>query len=932
MPVIVSYSMYALRSMFRHKRRTITNAFGVFIATALLGSIFLYSNIISATFTTSALQGVLVDATVSKMSLSGLGLGDIDELTGSADLNLTKAMEYFDTDPLVAGSELFLEISSGALGIPNGNLSELHPFPIKITGINSSYLDTFEVFEIIEGEFPSSHPNGSLNCLLPYEAAWKLNVTVNETVSIQTSTWDFSIPTNPIPLNRTVNMTVKGILGVNPSSTYIGLLSGMSEFDLFASQNFIVIPFYNHSEWISSIAYGTLGLGFLGSTISESVHIRYDREVLPDDPNGINIATMAFQERFMREFAMSGEFALIMDNIQLGIMFLQLGFFFVIAFFLFLAIPAVFLGLYMQKFSVENTLESRRVEITMLKARGATLGQILWMTVLEVVLIAPLSAAAAFVVSGPLALIMTATTAFGVVDINTIISAPPIYGLDFTLLIGLVIIALLLSLFSTFLPTRTILRNLEITEGLMEEVSKKPPFWQRTYLDVFLAGLGVLAIVAQSYFEFLGLEMDLLLVILNVIGPIVFWIGGILVVSRLLKMLLLRSERWMTRILSEIDEILSVVIQSTVRRPEDLAKAIVMLALTFSFAVMVATTAETSWAVANSESLLEVGSDIQVSPPTPFNELDNLRKIPHVNSVSAIYDDRLAVGGEYMRIFGVNGTDFAQTAYLPFYFFAPGTSHETLRTLGPGEVIISNEIAKDEPLVDGKLGKEWLELEGYEVVGIMHFFPSRYTMYFIVISDADFLENVEASIPERYLIKTTSGRRAEVINSLIDGVEGEFDGYGQGLRYNTFDAALTARTQAGTFNLNGLLTIDFIAAVLVSCIGLGLFLMHVLQLRQKELGALMSMGATRRQIGLFIVGESIMSVLVSFIVGIPIGWGVAYLFNNFLPSTIPRYMQFPFLLLFVLVFVVLIGVAVSTLATLYRLRRISIAQVLRVLS
>ncbi|MFX1282075.1 MAG: ABC transporter permease [Promethearchaeota archaeon] len=914
---------YAFKSLFRNKKRTLQNAFGIFLAVTIISAVVFYNETAAIKFLNDALDDIEVDMTVSSFDLSAFSFGvELPEVT----YNITEIDIWLENQSLVSASEYFISLSE-KIQVKAKSDSEIST---GFIGIESSYLDTFHVFNISEGIFNDSISKNMqiFPILIDERNALKLGLSVNDTVNVTKTGPDFLNMTGSLK-NYTQICRIAGIYQIRDTSSFLGLSMFNKEVGM------IILPIWNLLDWRDTLfqRWGALQ----GYDYKEQLHIKFNHSVLPSNPDAAGGKTTAFSNKVLVKF---GGQVYAQDNIGLSVLILRIVMLIFQMFLLFLSLPAIILALYLQKYSVETSMEMRSIEITTLQSRGASSGQVLRMILSEVLVIALIATSLGIICGELVSQVMLWTPQFLTIDPLLIDFDFTFSSMNITNVSLLAIISIVLALISAYLPARRLIKDQDFLEGMKEERSQKASLWKRVYLDVVFTMLGLLLLALQIGFDFDIESGGLLFAILAAVTPSLFWLGSILLIARIGSHLILKTENILIQGFTVIFSLGEVVAKSVTRRPESLSKAIIILALTFSFGIMVSTTAHTDHLTNVSQAQFASGADVQVKSilPLSITELDNSIQSIDSNAItSAVYKDNIIFGGTQVPILGVDN-NFYKVAFLRDQFFVDSRIEEVFSNLLiQNNCIISNDFALD---FDYDIASSLAD-SGLIVSDIAYNFP---TIGSQILYGIGLTVSTGTSSSGNYFIVTSSdtfetffgSRNASffLINTQIDPLELQaqlIDVYGKSLDITTSSEILSTIEEPGIANFNGVLSIEFVVVIIIACIGSGIFLLTAIQKRKREVGTLIALGATNNQVGTFIIGEAITAGTFSILAGTIIGLIVTILFRGFRaePGSIASPVIFSVTGFGILLGCVVLGIIIAVIISLWEIKKTSVSEVLR---
>ncbi len=153
------------------------------------------------------------------------------------------------------------------------------------------------------------------------------------------------------------------------------------------------------------------------------------------------------------------------------------------------------------------------------------------------------------------------------------------------------------------------------------------------------------------------------------------------------------------------------------------------------------------------------------------------------------------------------------------------------------------------------------------------------------------------------------------------------------LRIETIDTVIKTESSSLTsLNLGGLGAMERLYTLLVTSLGLAIFLLAMINERQREFGAMRALGANLGHLRRFLFTEAATIGGLSLVIGFAVGVGLAYLLVMLLGVifTIPaQQLAWPVVELVTLAVLVVAGMTVSALVSARRLARLKVVEALR---
>lgn len=402
------------------------------------------------------------------------------------------------------------------------------------------------------------------------------------------------------------------------------------------------------------------------------------------------------------------------------------------------------------------------------------------------------------------------------------------------------------------------------------------PTWLRARLDLvaLIAGVAILGGNILSG----GLQLTLTdpgrpsqalaLAFYVLLAPVAIWLGAILVVVRLLLAALGRWSR--PERPRPLTSWASTNLRWLGRRPARVAVALVLGALAVAFGAEVITFAATYHSAASADNLVAFGSDLRLTPAT-----DRVEPLPSlgadVTSTTPIRFIPARAGSDRKTILAIDASSYSSTATAKPVIVSGGGVDALAQD--PSGVLVAEEIAADFDVAVGDtlpvtVFPDDLDLSqklDLTVVGVFRVFPPSDPISEMVVSSA--LLPPPVPPPDYYLARVADGVDPDVAAAeLSQGTAGG--------RFTVAAIADVARKQQRSLtalNLDGLSIIEAIAAGLIAAVGVGVLGAFLTLERRREFAIMHSVGGERRQILTGPALEGAVATLGSLLIGIPIG-------------------------------------------------------------
>ena len=571
------------------------------------------------------------------------------------------------------------------------------------------------------------------------------------------------------------------------------------------------------------------------------------------------------------------------------------------------SIPILGLVLYFVVLVADSTVKRQQIEISILKSRGATSGQVFSIYLLQGATLGIIALAIGPLLGRVVAQFIGGTRYFMTFDVQT-----PLQIETTTTSMTYTFVAIGGALFATVLPAMGAAR-LAIVEA-KQEISRRQhrSFWERSYLDFLLlgiAGYGYYLLKTQGRIAFLqaNVPTDPLDNPLLFLAPALFILAVALVSVRLFPVIAVGLSLLLAR-LGGISMLLAFY--NLARTGRIYTSLLLLLILTTSLGTFTASMARTLDANLVARIFYEIGADVTLTEGAALRMLpsddnaavdteaefvwinlpvDEHRQAPGVKAATRIGEFPVStrVGNRLVngRLFGIDRSQFPEVAY-----FRPDFADDSLGTLMNalaveyGGVIISQSMLDALGLQVGDL----IALSGlvptsnatfdFQIVGAMEFFPTVYPEdgEFFVANLNYIFSLLGHEVPYRVWLATEEAIDPDVLTSSLDDL-----GYKVLAIEDAHSELAQAQARPARVGLFGFLSVGFIAVALLSMLALVIY--SALSFRQRfiQLGILRAMGLSTSQLVISLGSEQVTVTTAGIALGSYLGLLSSYLFIPF---------------------------------------------------
>ncbi len=598
-----------------------------------------------------------------------------------------------------------------------------------------------------------------------------------------------------------------------------------------------------------------------------------------------------------------------------------------------LTIPVAILSIYLLSFGIDLSLHERKFQVGMLKIQGASPSQIKRDILFDTLLLAIIGLIIGYIISIFGAWGISTATGFMKWNWDYAFQQIPdfIYFDEFAFFVVGGFICLILFFMVNGKANAFI--ELEIVESVRRTEKKQKNFLRRNNLDLIFFATGLLTLVLVLLIDFFGVNIDLEIVgiLLALLGPPLFWIGGAAVVARLAVWLPPKTDSLIKRI--GILKDVSILIKGNIfRKAGNMPRLALIIALTMSFSVLAAIQGATGEYHNQRLITFDVGADLSVN--TNLNISTSV--IASIKNSSSNVEDVMALSStagilfnDPVELTGIDSEIYAKVGKWQQDSVPDSNELELMNSLkaDPNGVLLGRNILKEQALEIGEpfkleiLTYHWngtsVNYEfiprtvtvrgtfdhspgGIDATGILidHFLLNSISNISALVEIYDTLSNTtQAQIPTivQDQIDKYTGDPKEVIASrfLIQIKDGaDVDQVKQKIATTENSWVISVKTLPGElqkseeiqnvdFGIPGLLTADFLISLVAATLATFIFMSILMEQRKREFAILRSYGVSNRQIYKIVFSESIVLLLMSIIWGLILGIGLSVLFNGF---------------------------------------------------
>jgi len=602
-------------------------------------------------------------------------------------------------------------------------------------------------------------------------------------------------------------------------------------------------------------------------TVVEQYHVRIAHETLPPDPSAAYTAVAAKANNLEARVAGS---AIVADNLAARLLSAQADSLYARVLFIFLGLPGVVLAIALT-FAVAASGAARRAsEQALMRVRGATTAQLLRFAAVEAVVVG---------IGGVIA-------GVGVV----LAYSPNLATSNRAPVVGGGVAGFVLALVAVLLPVWLSARTTTVAAARRSVGRSNAVLWERLYLDVILlvaaaivfgktASTGYQVVLAPEGVPQAAVHYD------TFIAPLFLWIGAALLITRLLRLVLVRGRRILGAALAGIAGPLADLVAATLgRQHRVVTRGMLLAGLAFAFGVSTAVFNATFVAQARVDAQLTNGADVTISGlagAPPSRHLADFRAIPGVEAAIAMQHRFAFVGNDLQDLYGIDPQTIARATPMSNAFFGNNDAAATLAMLTRTKdgVLISQETVQTYQLHlgDGLT----LRLQNarthrytpvqFHFVGVTREFPTAPKDSFLVANAAYVAAQTGTSAAEVVLLRVPPASIASVA-AASKRIAVDLPGAAV---TNIVETQRHVGSSITSVDLQGLTRLELLFAVIFVAAGTGLMLVLGLSERIRMFAVLAALVARDRQLRAFLIGEATAVVAVGALFGTMLGFGVA---------------------------------------------------------
>jgi ABC-type lipoprotein release transport system permease subunit len=858
---------YAVLDVLRNRRRTFSSILGILLAITFISGTFVAID----SSTRATLFAYLDQGGASDLALNAYGPGT----------NATSVRDAGLAVPGVTDVSLTKQIYAYQVGSNRTSANQSGTF----FAVDPDHLPSMLRGRELVGSI--ALPRGEV--VLTEELADALVVGLGDRVFLIVPSYD---TWGNYTGDRTLNLTVEGILGKAPAYTTSGPLPG--PFPYFDNVAAIHIA---DADWASA----QLGIDTSYASLNGEVWIDRERLIDPYDlaASRRNVARLERQlQTALLPYGVG-----VSNNIgyRLDAYASTIGFQRIL--YLAFSLPVLLLGLYLGAVGVELGHAERRRELAVLRTRGAGRGQVVGLLLLEAVVGGLLAAVLGLFAGIALSrLLLTSVSLFAPVSTvryEDLLLTP---GTVATVAILSVVLMALISIRSA---RRT--ANLPIVETLRHHAPGETTIRYRPAIDIVLVSVAGITYAGLWYMR--STPGDLLVFLLGIVfilllpfAPAFLVIGTTRLLTRSTGRVYELASRLLRPLAKNLHHVMSRNLARNPRRSSSLA---LIISLGLAFGIFVFALAGST--VAHTQRLLRdsIGADVSVDgpPADAAGFRSNVSALPGVAGTSLVTNVGVQATYGYPAVWAFEPDAYFAVAQPAWFYFRPTDAPTAAALLrANGSALVSEGYFNDAFLDIGDrillrttlyndtgwpIGEASVNVT---VAGVVRGLPGLAGGYSFGLPTAIYAS--EETLAPFLTGGSNLGRTVRLLADLASGadpastIEAISDLGATFVRSYDLEAARTTSdpTQQGLLSFIRM-EIAFIVVILTA--GLGLILYVATLERDVEFAAIAARGASGFQVAGLLVGEAIAVLLIGLAIGVSMGLLTAYLFLSLFVFSAP---------------------------------------------
>jgi putative ABC transport system permease protein len=788
--------------------------------------------------------------------------------------------------------------------------------PVRVLAVNPDYLQHYQLITVPSGRYTAD------SVLLSTDAASTLGVTPGQSVAL-------SVPGRSSPLVARVG----GIADFSHADALFVSRSPDTQGEVAPLANVIVLPISTfESAILPALRVDAVSAApQLKTAPYLELDLHVDRLLLNSDPTVAVVATQGLKRSIER--VAPGQVGVI-DNLSDSLTAAGGDTILAKILFLFLGVPGVLLAAYLSRYAGGLLAEAQRRERGILRARGAQPRHLLSALTYTTIAVAVVGAVIGLALGVGVVAVLLGPGTLRTASLRSLaVSTAAAVGA------GLVTTAL-----GLYVPGRRALYR-EANEERRELEVSTTPFWLRLRIDLVLLAAAVIVwlitLLAGGFKPTTAEGQSVSLSLYTLLAPLLGWLGATLLGVRLL---LLAGGRLAAGKRPFKGAASGVFRRSVQRRSLPLASAVIAVGLAVGFGSSLALLVSTYDAEKSADARFVVGADIRVTPSAAVpqqNAFANRLMVPGVTAVTPIAQTSNAVVGTDKRaLIAIDPPSFTRVASLPDSFLSGISSRDAIAALqnDPAAILISTEMARTFNVQPGDQVRVQLLGSGakpvpvtFHAAGTFVNFPG-FPQGIDMVSNLSFYQAATGIQRADIFLVHTTDPSPDSVTRIAQALRASAGPTNPVLVETTATAINRDASSLTALNMRGLGSLEAFFAVVMSAIGVAIFVFGLLLQRRKEFVTMRALGMGLSQLRALVLGEATIVALFSLVIGGLVGAAMAAMFVQVLKPLFtipPTSLAVPIGELLLLATLVLAGVGLSAVGSARTLRRLNPAELLR---
>ena len=796
------------------------------------------------------------------------------------------------------------------------------PGTVRVFAFDRRYRERYPSIRLASGSFRAGA------ALLSVEAARALGIRPGGSVDLR------------LPARRNVSLPVSGVADLaSARPLFSSRRSRDLENFLYVPQSIVVSPAAFAGTVMPALRAASAQLGGITKSLPvEEVDVLVERGRLRTDPAAALAQTHAVA-RSIGRIAPTQDY--LIDNVSNTLMVASADAAVGKRMFLFLGLPAILLAGLVAAYAGTVLAAAQRREHALLRLRGADRRHLTGVLAYRALALAGAGSAA-----GTAAGFIAARSILGSDALRQ--AAPRALALS---AVAALVGGLLVTALALFVPGHRALAR-EIAQERRELALSCPPAWRRLWLDVLLlvaAALAELVVLRSGALDaargsvFEGRAVSLPGYLLLV--PLLAWVGGVLLATRLLIAI---ASRLPVRAAPELGGAASgLLVRSLRRRPWELAAGTVALGLVIAFGTSLRSFIATYDAAKRADADFVVGSDLRIAPgarPRTAAYASRLRigGVTRVTPVVFRPENSLAIGA-FRRartdLAAIDPATFGGTARLSASSLAglvPGAAMAALRA-DPRAILVGAATAADLSLETGDrvrvvlaLGTPHEASATFRVAGLLTRFAGFARAPDLVVGLAAY-RSVTGAAPVDFFLARTRDQTHAGLARAVAALRSR-PGTRDPLAIETTETALDRDQSSLTaLDVRSLVDLGSLFTLLMSAVVIGIFMFGLILGRRREYVLLRAQGMHARDVRRLVLGEAALLTTGGLAAGLLAGAASAFLLIQVLRPLfiLPPDVTVPASAIALLVVATVAAALLAAFAALAMLRRVRPTEILR---